>query len=360
MRAFAVPGDLSAPTGGYGYDRQVLRALPDLVHLPLPDGFPFPSEANLHVTADRLAAVPPGSVLLIDGLALGALPGWCLDRVRAPVVALVHHPLFLETGLSNAVSDSLRQSEQKALSRAAHVVVTSAETSRFVLQAFGVPADRLSVAEPGTEPAERAVGGGMPPRLLAVGSVLPRKGYSVLVTALGGLANLPWTLTIAGALDRDTVAVADLRAAIAGFGLAGRITLAGAVDAAALSRLYAGADIFVSASFYEGYGMAVAEAMARGLPLVAAAGGALAETIPAGAALLCPPNDAGTLRRALARMLTDDAVRAACAAASWSAGQRLPRWEKTAQAIAQVLDRVAAQGWPSSRGHAVRPSSSSA
>jgi glycosyltransferase involved in cell wall biosynthesis len=334
---FAVPGDLSAPTGGYEYARRVLQALPDLVYLPLPGGFPQPAKADLEDTALRLAAVPTDAVLLIDGLALGAMTVESPRAVRAPIVALVHHPLYLETGLSDPARVALRASEQAALSRAAHVIATSASTASLLSQAFGVSDSRLSIAEPGTDPAPRAPRTGSPPHLLAVGAVVPRKGYDLLVRVLAGLDHLPWSLTIAGALDRDEVAAGDLVADIAAHGLTERVALAGAVDAAALDLLYATADIFLIASRHEGYGMAAAQAMARGLPLVASTGGALAATIPDAAAVKYPPDDPGRLRAALHDMLSDAARRAVCAEASWAAGQLLPRWQQTAPHIAEVL-----------------------
>jgi glycosyltransferase involved in cell wall biosynthesis len=337
---FAIPGDLSAPTGGYEYARRVLQALPDLRYLSLPGGFPQPGAADLQATAVRLAAVRADAVLLIDGLALGAMPLACLDAVRAPIVALVHHPLYLETGLSDARRSALQLTEKAALSRAVQVIATSASTASLLSQVFGVPAARLSIAEPGTDPAARAPRIGDPPRLLAVGAVVPRKGYDLLVGALAGLAHLPWSLTIAGALDRDAETVERLRADIAAHGLTGRVALAGAVDAAGLDRLYVTADISVIASLHEGYGMAAAEAMARGLPLVASTGGALAATIPDAAAVKYPKGDQGRLRAALHHMLRDPVTRAACAEGSWAAGQILPRWEQTARCVAEVLASV--------------------
>jgi glycosyltransferase involved in cell wall biosynthesis len=279
-------------------------------------------------------------VLLIDGLALGAMPVACLAGVPAPIVALVHHPLFLESGLSDARRSALRAGEHAALAIAAHVITTSADTAAMVSEAFGVPRDRITVAEPGTDPAARAVGSGMPPLLLAVGSVIPRKGFDLLVEALGGLVGLDWTLVIAGALDRDTEAVAALRSAIAARGLAGRITLAGAIDRAPLDQLYAAADMFVISSLYEGYGMAAAEALARGLPMVASTGGALATTVPDAAALRFPPGDVARMRAALDLMLRDPVQRTACADASWAAGKALPSWGDTAHRITAVLARV--------------------
>ena len=302
--------------------------------------FPDPGSGALAEAATRLAGVPADAVLLIDGLALGGMPVARLNGVRAPVVALVHHPLFLESGLSDARRSALRTSEQAALGLAAHVITTSAATAAMVSEAFGVPSDRISIAEPGTDPAARAVGSGAPPVLLAVGSVVPRKGFDLLVEALGGLTELEWTLVIAGALDRDRLAVAALRAAIAAHGLAGRVTLAGAVDRVKLDALYAAADLFVISSLYEGYGMAAAEALARGLPMVASTGGALATTVPDAAALRFQPGDVAGMRAALGLMLRDPARRTACAEASWAAGQVLPTWADTARRIAAVLARV--------------------
>jgi glycosyltransferase involved in cell wall biosynthesis len=337
---FAIPGDLSTPTGGYEYARRLLHALPCLEHVPLPGGFPDPTGADLAETAERLAATPPDAILLVDGLALGALPVACLEGVRAPIVALVHHPLYLETGLSGARRAVLHATERAALARAARVIATSTSTAALLSETFDVPGERITVAEPGTDPAPRAAGTGAPPHLLAVGAVVPRKGYDVLVEALAGLRSLAWTLTIAGALDRDTRAVAALRAAVAAHDLTGRIMLAGAVDRARLDCLYAATDIFVSASQHEGYGMAAAEAMARGLALVTSTAGALAATVPDAAALKVGPGDKTALRAALRRMLTDTAFRTACTRASWAAGQRLPRWQDTARRVAEALRRV--------------------
>jgi glycosyltransferase involved in cell wall biosynthesis len=339
---FAIPGDLSLPTGGYEYARRLLAALPELAHLPLPSGFPNPSAAELDATALLLADVPADGVVLFDGLALGALPLWCLDELRAPMVALVHHPLCLETGLTVSAQAALRRSEALALTRAAPVITTSHSTSALLAREFAVPGDRLVVAEPGTALAPRAPRHGTPPHLLSVGAVSPRKGYDVLVEALGGLCDIDWRLTIAGDLTRSPATAMGLREIISACGLADRVTLAGTVTDEALAALYAEADIFVSSAWHEGYGMAAAAALAHGLPLVATDAGALADTIPAGAALRCAPGDAAALRAALGEMLTDAATRDRCAEAAWLAGQRLPGWERTAEIVAGVLGWVTA------------------
>jgi glycosyltransferase involved in cell wall biosynthesis len=350
--AFVIPGDITLATGGYVYDRRIMAAIPshgvELRHLAVPGSFPNPSEEDLAETARLLAREPGDRVLFVDGLALGAMPASLLDTLRQPIVALCHHPLALEVGLAAERAAELKALETAALRRARHVVVTSPMTRRILAADFGVPADKITVAEPGTDPAKRSlrpVGAPVPQQgplhLLAVGSVVPRKGYDVLVKALIGLRDRSWLLTIAGPFDRSPETTAALRAAVAAAGLSDRFRLVGAVGTAELDRLYGEADIFVMPSLFEGYGMVIAEAMARGLPIVCTTGGAAAETAPDRAALKVPPGDAAAFGDALRRVCDDAGLRAAMADAAWEAGKRLPRWSDTARVIAEVIRRVA-------------------
>ncbi len=339
--AFAIPGDLGTPTGGYAYARRILPLLGEyniaVRHLPLPCGFPFPDAAALRQTGDRLAHVPPGEVALIDGLAFGALPEAVLTRIAAPIVALVHHPLGLETGLSAEGSAQLIESERHALRYAHRVVATSETTAQTLRVDFDVPSDRLSVAIPGTERAARAPGGGDVPHLLSVGAVVPRKGFDVLVAALARLTERPWRCTIAGSLDRDLTTAEALRAQISRSGLGDRVTLTGALETDALNGLYHSADIFVLASRYEGYGMAFTEAMARGLPIVAADAGAVPATVPRGAGILVPPDDAASLADALRTLLDDPAKRRTLGDAAFAHARALPSWDDTSRGVAKAI-----------------------
>lgn len=341
---FAVPGDLTSPTGGYAYARQLLALLPGegigVEHLGLPGSYPNPSRADLAETARLIAATPPDAVLLVDGLAFGAMPPDLIRGFARPVVALVHHPLGLEAGLPPDRRADLLASEALALALAQRVVVTSPLTGRLLAAEFNVDPARVAVAEPGTEPAPRARGTGHPVTLLAVGAVSPRKGYTGLIQALAGLSDRDWHLTIVGSLDRDPDAASALRMAVARAGLDERITLAGAVNDATLAELYDRADLFVSPSLYEGYGMVLAEALAHGLPLVASTGGAALETVPGEAALKVPPGDVAALRQALSRAIGDPALRRSLSDAAWTAAQALPRWPATAARVARVVKEM--------------------
>ncbi|MDB5572319.1 MAG: Group 1 family glycosyl transferase [Hyphomicrobiales bacterium] len=343
---FAIPGDLDTPTGGYVYDRRVLERLGahgvEARVLPLPGSYPRPTPQDLEATRAALEGAAPGDVLLVDGLAWGAFPAAMAARVAAPIVALCHHPLGLESGLSAADSQALLASERAALARAAHVVVTSAATRETLVERLGVARGTIAVAEPGVDRAPRARGGGGTVlNLLAVGSLVPRKGYDVLVEALAPLAALAWRLRIVGALDRAPDCVADLRARIARAGLNERIELMGAAGDEDLADLYGSTDLLVSASRYEGYGMVLAEAMTRALPIVATTGGAAADTLPDGAALKVPPDDAAALGAALRIALTEPGARARLSAGAARAAEALPTWDDAAAIVARVLRDVA-------------------
>ncbi|KRE02247.1 hypothetical protein ASE63_07740 [Bosea sp. Root381] len=340
--AFAIPGVIDLPTGGYGYGRRLLaewRMLGvEATHLALPGSFPFPSEADLAETGRAILSQPWDAPLLIDGLAYGAFPEGIAAGLAGRVVALVHHPLGLETGLTPEQARFLLEREAAALRYARAIITTSPATKRLLAADFGVEEGRITVAPPGVDPAPRAQGGapGGPLRLLAVGSIVPRKGYDVLVEALDSLRDTDWQLTIVGATDRAPDTTRDLTGQIAAAGLSDRILLAGAVDDAALAQAYDRSDLFVMPSLFEGYGMVLTEALARGLPIICTTGGAAAETVPDAAALKIAPGDADALAKALADLIDAPAQRRQLAEAAWAAAVDLPRWRETATIVAGV------------------------
>jgi glycosyltransferase involved in cell wall biosynthesis len=177
-------------------------------------------------------------------------------------------------------------------------------------------------------------------RLLAVGSVVPVKGYDLLIAALAAIADLPWRLTIAGDRTRDRAAAARLDADIAAHGLGDRVALLGAVPPERVVDLYLASDMFVLASRFESYGMALTEAIAHGLPVVSTRAGAIPDTIPAGSGLLVPPDDVTALAQALRRLITDRAERARLAVNARAAAAQLPTWQEAARLFAGAIETV--------------------
>lgn len=342
---FAVPGDLNTPTGGYAYARRLIEAAPRvglrLTLMPLPGDFPAPSAASVEIAAAALAGVPPTTPLLVDGLAFGALPEPVAAAIRAPLAVLLHHPLGLEGGVPPEQAAAMLATEAAALRHARAVIVTSGATRADVITRLGVDAERLTVAVPGLDkpaaPAPRPASG--VPLILSVGSQTPRKGHDVLLAALARMTHLPWRAVITGAETLDPACAAALAAQALPSGE--RVTLQGAVPRGDLDALYGQATLFVLASRHEGYGMVFAEAMAHGLPVVAARIPAAEEVVPPDAGLLVPRDDPAALAEALAVLLGDQARARAMGAAGATHAGTLPGWDDTAAIFAAVLGRLA-------------------
>jgi glycosyltransferase involved in cell wall biosynthesis len=343
-----VPGALDQLTGGYLFDKRLvegIRALGRTVEVnELAGRFPEADTTARQAAAALLARLPDGAAAVIDGLALPAFVE-CLasERARLKLVGLVHHPLAVETGLDAEDRARLAGVEARLLSRLRGVLCPSA-ASAWAVENYGVPRDRIFVTPPGTvkpaTPPQRPSRREGPLQFLSVGAVIPRKGHALLIEALAALREKPWRLLIVGSVTRDAATVQALERAIARHGLGERVTLAGEWAPERLGAAYAEADVFVLASYHEGYGMAFAEAMAQGLPIVGTTGGAIPETVPAAAALLVPPGDADALSSALGMMLDNGALRARLAQAAAAAGASLPDWPAATRHWLEAFDRL--------------------
>jgi glycosyltransferase involved in cell wall biosynthesis len=341
---FAIPGDIETKTGGYIYERSLLLALRavgrDVAHLVLPASFPDPSPAEMAGAVAAMAEVPADVPLIIDGLVFGAVDTVGLARVRAPSVAMVHHPLALETGLSRARAAELATREADNLALAAHVVVPSPHTAAILMAQYGVARDRLSIALPGFGIPDPVRIPSDPPLILSVGILAPRKGHDILLAALARITDLDWQAVIVGAPHFPETAVA-LKAQCAALGLEPRVRFTGLIAEDALADRYRRATLFALATRYEGYGIVFGEAQLHGLPIVTCSTGAVPDTVPAAAGLLVPPEDAGAFADALRQILTDVDIRRRMAEASTNAGLSLPRWADTAAVMGAALDRLA-------------------
>lgn len=337
-----VPGRLDQATGGYRYCLRIVEGLrtrgDDVTVHELPGVFPDCDTVARAAAARTLGMLADDDVVVIDGLALPAFYD-ALPIAPARVVALVHHPLGRETGLPPAVARTWLAAEAAALRRVAGVIVTSPATAHD-LRGLGVDAAAIATVVPGTARPRRqrfAQGGR---RMLCVATLTPRKGHADLLAALARLKAMPWRLDCIGSTTRNPAQARYVRRLIRDYALGRRVRLAGECSEEAIARAYARADLFVLASRHEGYGMAFAEALAHGLPVVGLRVGAVGRTVPRRAGILVRPGDRRALRCALRALLSRPATRRRLGDGARWAGQRLPTWEDSAHGFAAAVMRL--------------------
>ena len=342
---FFVPGNFPVTTGAIVFDTRLAEELRGLGHdvtivpvagtHPMPDAAARASAAELW-QAHRCAA--PAKTAVIDGFCLYAFDGLEQSLQAAGAVGMVHHPMSLEPQLPQAERDAFMAIEQRMLPRLARIVVPSESIRSRMTTSLTLPPAAVEVVAPGMPDAARSTGsGGRKCHLLAVGSLIPRKGHDMILRALASLTDLDWTLTICGDSDIDPAHAVALRALAETAGLAGRVIFAGACAPARLESLWQAADVFVSGSCFEGFGMAVVEAVRRGLPLAVTNGAAATEVIPLEGSVIVEPGDHVQLSKALRRLIFSAPLRIHLADAAWQAGRAFPTWADQGRRFADLL-----------------------
>ncbi|KPQ23648.1 MAG: Glycosyltransferase [Halomonas sp. HL-48] len=342
-----VAGDPAQRTGGYLYDAQIVTALRaqgwEIEVIGLDGAFPDADTTARQALENALAAQPEGAAVVIDGLAMGALPDVVARHgERLAITALLHHPLGDELGLSAADQQRLHRSELNALAAVPRIIVTSRFTARrlsALADDYAIPlGGQISVIEPGVAqaPVSPAPQPGEPLRLLCVATLTPRKGQDVLVEALAGLDAGGWRCDCYGGA-RDPAFTLRVQYLIEYHDLEDSVTLHGECDSDTLEAAYQHAHALVLPSWYEGYGMVVTEALAHGLPVITTTGGALRDTLPKGAGLSVEPGDMAELQAALARFCGDAELRASLRDGALKVRQTLNDWQAAGDAFARAL-----------------------
>jgi len=337
-----VPAPFATLSGGYAYDRHIVSGLRELGHdvdvVELSGAHPLADDSARAAACAAWDAVPEESRPVIDGLALPAFDGLDDALAARATTCLVHHPTALETGYDETQRDSLRAIEQRVLRRLTRVIATSETTAERLAADFGVTRERISVVVPGTGPAPRATGsGGASCHILSIGTLVPRKGHDVLLRAVARLFDLDWSLTIVGSADRDPVHARTLAALADELGIAQRVRFAGELKDEALDAVWRSADVFALATHWEGYGMAIAEALKHGVPVAVTSGGAAGALVTPEAGVVLDPGDHINLSKALRRLIFGTALRHDLAEHAWQLGQTLPDWPAQARLFADAL-----------------------
>jgi glycosyltransferase involved in cell wall biosynthesis len=334
-------GDTGRKTGGYLYNARVISGLRERgieVEEVVASGA---SPEEQRTAAPHLASTFDPSrfdAIVVDALARIAVAPH-LDRWRdwRPVVALVHELPSVAGGESGSEPAASERVYEEPLLRADRLVAVS-DHGRRVLESRGVSPKRVHVVPPGFDrvPSNGRSKRDGPVRALCVAQWIPRKGILTLVEAWRLHERPEAVLELVGETDADPDYALRVRAAI-GAAPRGSIIVAGVVDDAALGAAYAAADLFVLPSRYEGYGIVYAEALARGLPIVACDAGPVPDLVGREAAVLIQPDDREALSAALDLLLGDRALRKRMSAAASRRASRLPRWDETVEGFEEAL-----------------------
>ncbi len=303
----------SRPRAGVGVDLMVIpfRRLWSQVRLPI-----------------ALAAERP-SLLFVPAHAIPfAWPGKALTVVHD--LAFERHP----QAYSAAERAYLKLTTRWATLRCSLLIAVSESTKADLVSAYGVRPERIRVvplgaAEPSSETApasrltELGVNGNF---ILQVGRIEARKNQTAALAAVERLKGV--TLVVAGP-ERDAQLAAKLRASP-------RCRVLGRVDQPTLELLYKRARAVVVPSLYEGFGLPVLEAMARGKVVVAAKASSLPEVGGEAALYFHNAADSEQLAKVLEVALEDDKLRTSLARAARARARKFT-WERTAAGVADVI-----------------------
>jgi glycosyltransferase involved in cell wall biosynthesis len=307
----------------------------------VPGSWPRRDPSSLAGLADALRRIPDDAVVLLDGLVASPAPEVLVPHAgRLRMAVLVHMPLGHWAAVDDAAD--VRAREGAVLSATTAVVTTSSWTRRRLHELYALPAERIHVAPPGVDAAELAPGTAAGSALLCVAAVTFLKGHDVLLDGLATISELTWQCVCAGSLDREPVFAEALRRRTLAGGLHGRVQFLGPRTGADLDRCYANADLVVLPSRAETYGMVIIEALARGLPVLAAEVGGVTEALGHGVdgkrpGRLVPPEDPVALGAALRAWLGDAELRERWRRAAQERRESLRGWSATTSVLAAVL-----------------------
>lgn len=323
------------PSGGNRYDVEICAGLAasgwDVREHPVADSWPAPGSRVADALSATVDLIPSGSVVLVDGLIASATASVLVPQVqRLTLVVLMHMPTW--TG-----------QEQRVLRAASAIVATSGWARDQLVARHALSPRLVFVAEPGVSIADPATG--RHDALLNIGALTAIKGQDALVAALARVQDIPdWHLRFVGALDREPAFASRVREQARSLGISDRLAFDGVRVGGELDAAYSASGAVVVASRAETFGLAVTEALARGLPVIATNVGGIPQALGTSSSgppgLLVDADDESELANALRAWLDDGELRRRLRTAARERRTKLTTWSDTVERIATALRTV--------------------
>jgi len=347
-------GSLDIISGGFIYDRNLVRYLReagdrvDVISLPW-RRYGISLLDNLNSGLRRRLTQANFDVLLEDELAHPSC-FWLNQRLRPrlgyPVIAIVHH-LRCRERHPPLMTRLYRRVEKRYLTSVDGYICVSCTTAQDVEDLAGrtrpllmaLPGgDRLTGKITADQIVARALEPG-PLKIISVANLIPRKGIHTLITALAGLPQEDWQLTVAGSLDMDASYAEGIRRQIEQEKLTQEISLLGKVSDDELAILLPQHHLLAVPSSYEGFGIVYLEGMQFGLPAIAGTAGAAKEIITHGHnGFLVPPGDPEALARHIGLLIRDRELLLKMSLNAYQAAAAHPTWKDSAARARAFLE----------------------
>jgi D-inositol-3-phosphate glycosyltransferase len=280
---------------------------------------------------------------------------------RVPMVQTFHALGTVKRRFQGAEDTSPRERRwlEPGVGRDADRIIATCPDEVFELKAMGIDTGKVSIAPCGVDLGLFTTAAPAAPRtrshrILSVGRLVPRKGVDLVIRALPLLAAAGYPdvelLIVGGGADPGVLhsdpEVRRLMALAAGLGVLPQVTFRGQVPRADMPGIFRSADAVVCTPWYEPFGIVPLEAMACGVPVVAAAVGGLRDTVvDHGTGIHVPPRDPEAIASALGLLLGDPALQAELGAAGQQRARSRYSWDRVA-AETEKAYQAAVSGMP--------------
>lgn len=344
---FVMLGLKDHSTGGYSFNIRMAKALErgghavDNIHYrTVPEAVRGSRVRGSMFVLRRVLKNRPDVLVVSKSYSFMAPLRLLLPLLRIPVLYMVHHLEWHDR--DEDVSPIRKKLVRWFLLGGDRVWVNSRCTASEVCS-LGVALERISVIPPGYDPfpvppIEERV---LPVKVVSVGTLCPRKDQLTVVRACASLKNLDFQLHILGNETSDSSYAGEVRRLAESSPISSRIFFHGHLPVEQLREFYRTGHILANPSRWEGYGMAVVEALQSGLPVVAVNAGAVPELVEHGAnGFLVPPGDSGALAECIERLISSNTLRSDFSRSALEKAEKLNTWEDTERAFVSLVESL--------------------